>query len=494
MARVLPWRSLAFRLALSYGSMLVLTVAVVLAVFYVQIVGVLRNRLDQYATTQLKRLQDYAAVHGVSALHGEVDHLLRDGINTDTEIILLLTPEGKTIIGNADIVPARRLTQLGMRELTVQRMGRQVVGRVQAVLLPDGNYLVVGSDMQAQASIEDLFARASGLVVLIALLMAVVGAVSFRRLVDARASGIRSTMARVAAGDLAQRIPVQRQEKDEFALLSRDINSMLERLQQLMDGVRHVSNTIAHNLRTPMTRILLRLRAAEHAGEADQRATLRLVADEVAELGVVFDKLLAIAEVESGALRQAFTAVDVAALLVELHELYEPLVQEQGGSMALQLPAPEPRSPQSQQGPCLALGDTNLLASALANVVENAIKYGARDGAGPRIVLQARRVPAADDEAAARVEIVVQDDGSGVADADLPQLSQRFFSGAATATRHRFGPGVGAGCGASAWRATAVLQYAAGICGADSAAGSVAFIAQHLLRPALQRAQCGPCN
>ena len=431
MARVLPWRSLAFRLALSYGSMLVFTVAVVLAVFYVQIVGVLRNRLDQYATTQLKRLQDYAAVHGVSALHGEVDHLLRDGINTDTEIILLLTPEGKTIIGNADIVPARRLTQLGMRELTVQRMGRQVVGRVQAVLLPDGNYLVVGSDMQAQASIEDLFARASGLVVLIALLMAVVGAVSFRRLVDARASGIRSTMARVAAGDLAQRIPVPRQEKDEFALLSRDINSMLERLQQLMDGVRHVSNTIAHNLRTPMTRILLRLRAAEHAGEADQRATLRLVADEVAELGVVFDKLLAIAEVESGALRQAFTAVDVAALLVELHELYEPLVQEQGGSMALQLPAPELHDQQHQQqhaqGPCLALGDTNLLASVLANVVENAIKYGARDGAGPGIVLQARCVPATDDEAAARVEIVVQDDGPGVADADLPQLSQRFF-------------------------------------------------------------------
>ncbi|WP_312416864.1 HAMP domain-containing sensor histidine kinase [Comamonas sp.] len=423
MARVLPWRSLAFRLALSYGCMLVFTVAVVLAVFYLQIVGVLRNRLDQYATTQLKRLQDYAAMHGVSALHEQIDHLMRDGINTDTEIILLLTPEGHTIIGNADIVPARRLTQLGMRELTVQRMGRNVVGRVQAVLLPDGNYLVVGSDMRTQVSIEDLFARASSLVVLVALLMAVVGAISFRRLVDARALGIRSTMARVAAGDLAQRIPVQSQEKDEFALLSRDINSMLERLQQVMDGVRHVSNTIAHNLRTPMTRILLRLRAAEQAPEADQRATLRLVAEEVAELGVVFDKLLAIAEVESGALRQAFAAVDVAALLLELHELYEPVVQEEGGSMALQLPG-DPSD--GLHGPCVALGDTNLLASALANVVENAIKYGARDGVGPRIVLQARCLAAAGD-AAACVEILVQDDGLGVAEADLAQLSQRFF-------------------------------------------------------------------
>ncbi len=417
MARMRPWSSLAFRLALSYGAMLVFTVAVVLAVFYMQIVGVLRNRLDQYATTQLKRLQEYAQVHGVGALRDEVDHMLRDGINTDTEIILLLTPDGETIIGNAQIVPQRRLSQLGMRELTVQRQGRKVFGRVQAVELADGNYLVVGSDMQTQRDIEDLFARASGIVMLIALLMTVVGAISFRRVVDRRAADIRSTMAQVAAGDLAQRIPVQLQHKDEFALLSRDINAMLERVQQLMEGVRHVSNTIAHNLRTPMTRILLRLRVADQATDAELRPTLHAVADEVAELGVVFDKLLAIAEVESGALRQAFEAVDVAALLADLHELYEPLVQDAGGRMDLLV-----------QGQPLGLGDTNLLASALANVVENAIKYGTRNGVAPHIVLQARYLPAdASALAPQMVEIVVQDDGPGVAEADIAQLSQRFF-------------------------------------------------------------------
>lgn len=428
MTPVRPWSSLAFRLALSYGAMLVFTVAVVLAVFYIQIVGVLRNRLDQYATTQLKRLQEYAAVNGVGALRDEVDHMLRDGINTDTEIILLLSPEGQTLVGNAQITPARRLTQLGMRELKVLRDGRKVQGRVQAVELPDGNYLVVGSDMQAQQDVEDLFMRASAMVMAIALLMAVVGAISFRRLVDARAANIRSTMARVAAGDLAQRIPVQLQHKDEFALLSRDINSMLERVQQLMEGVRHVSNTIAHNLRTPMTRILLRLRAAETVTPAEQQTTLRLVADEVAELGVVFDKLLAIAEVESGALRQAFTAVDVATLLADMHELYEPLVQDQGGSLSLQV-----------QGQPMALGDANLLVSALANTLENAIKYGARDGVGPHIALQAQTVAAADGREPGGVEIAVLDDGPGVPDADLAQLSQRFFRA------HQQQPGTGLG-------------------------------------------------
>ena len=88
MSQIRPWSSLAFRLALSYGAMMVFTVAVVLAVFYIQIVGVLRNRLDLYANSQLKRLQEYSAIHGENALRGEIDHMLRDGINTDTEIIV----------------------------------------------------------------------------------------------------------------------------------------------------------------------------------------------------------------------------------------------------------------------------------------------------------------------------------------------------------------------------------------------------------------------
>src|SRR5256885_13250949 len=112
-------------------------------------------------------------------------------------------------------------------------------------------------------------------------------------------------MARVATGDLRQRIPVTRRD-DEFTLLNRDINTMLDRLELLMDGIRHVSNTIAHNLRTPLTRILLRLRNAQQATPEEKNETLALVAQEVAELGVVFDKLLQIAEVESGASRKNF--------------------------------------------------------------------------------------------------------------------------------------------------------------------------------------------
>src|SRR5256885_11836805 len=145
-------------------------------------------------------------------------------------------------------------------------------------------------------------------------------------------------------------------------LLNRDINTMLDRLELLMDGIRHVSNTIAHNLRTPLTRILLRLRNAQQATPEEKNETLALVAQEVAELGVVFDKLLQIAEVESGASRKNFAPVDLRALLVDVVEFYEPLVEDAGGVLRLDV-----------EGMPMALGDGDLLASAVANLVDNAI-------------------------------------------------------------------------------------------------------------------------
>jgi signal transduction histidine kinase len=254
---------------------------------------------------------------------------------------------------------------MGVRELTVKRNGRLMVGRVAVVEMPNGNLLAVGSDMQLQRDMEELFGQASLLAAVAACIMALIGAMVFRRVVDERAAAIRNTMSRVAAGDLRQRIPVD-QRGDEFTLLNRDINTMLDRLEQLMEGIRHVSNSIAHNLRTPLTRILLRLRNAQQASPEMQSATLALVAEEVAELGVVFEKLLQIAEVESGASRKSFAPVDLQALLVDVVDFYEPLVEDAGGILRLDV----------QQG-VQALGDGDLLASAVSNLVDNAIKYGA---------------------------------------------------------------------------------------------------------------------
>ncbi|MPM78294.1 putative sensor histidine kinase TcrY [bioreactor metagenome] len=188
-----------------------------------------------------------------------------------------------------------------------------------------------------------------------------------------------------------------------------------------MEGIRHVSNTIAHNLRTPLTRITLQLRNARGLAPEAQAATLARVAGEVEELGVVFDKLLQIAEVESGTSRAQFGPVDINALLVDVAEFYEPLVDENGGRLALDAqPALE------------VLGDGNLIASAVANLLDNAIKYGgAAEAQGPtlavRVALMARRAPMEDGQGAMGIEILVQDNGPGVDPSLIEKMTTRFF-------------------------------------------------------------------
>ena len=226
-----PWSSLAFRLALSFGALMVLTMTIVLAVFYVQTVGVVRVRLDKQAENHLRRLMEHSAKYGPGALESEILQTIRDGVNTDTEILILMDPEGEPIVSNAEVFPPRKLSIMGVRELTVKRNGRLIVGRVAVAEMPNGNLLAAGSDMQLQRDMEELFGKASLMAAIAACIMAVIGAMVFRRVVDERAAAIRNTMSRVAAGDLRQRIPVDRRN-DEFTLLNRDINAMLDRLEQ----------------------------------------------------------------------------------------------------------------------------------------------------------------------------------------------------------------------------------------------------------------------
>ena len=425
-----PWSSLAFRLGLSYGAIMVLTMSIVLAVFYVQTVGVVRVRLDKQAENHLRRLMEHSAKYGPGALESEILQTIRDGVNTDTEILILMDPDGEPIVSNAEVFPPRKLSIMGVRELAVKRSGRLVVGRVAVAEMPNGNLLAAGADMQLQRDMEELFGRASLMAAIAACIMAIIGALVFRRVVDERASAIRSTMSRVAAGDLRQRIPVD-QRNDEFTLLNRDINAMLDRLEQLMEGIRHVSNSIAHNLRTPLTRILLRLRNAQQASPQMQSATLALVAEEVAELGVVFEKLLQIAEVESGASRKSFAPVDLQALLVDVVDFYEPLIEDSGGALRLDV----------HQG-VQAFGDGDLLASAVANLVDNAIKYGASSAESKMgdVVLTAREAQESGLDSAWGVEVTVQDQGPGADPQTLEKMTTRFYR--AESDRQGYGLGL----------------------------------------------------
>lgn len=235
--------------------------------------------------------------------------------------------------------------------------------------------------------------------------MSIGGALLFRRELRQRLSGIQQIVTHIEAGDLSQRIPLLQQE-DEFSRLSRDINSMLDQQQRLMDGVRHISNTIAHNLRTPMTRILLRLRKSEQEGAQARDEALQFALQEMEELSVMFNKLLDLAEVESGTRRQSFSSISLNDVVADVLELYEPVAEEKSVRLTSVFDA-EP----------VTNGDRELLASAIANLVDNALKY-----AGENAAVEVRTTQDAHGAA-----IIVRDNGAGIPVTELPRIGTHFY-------------------------------------------------------------------
>ncbi|MES2025821.1 MAG: HAMP domain-containing sensor histidine kinase [Pseudomonadota bacterium] len=399
------WGSVAFRMAFNYSALLVLSMLVLLAIFYTQTVNVLQSRIDRHIASNSHRLESTFSEHGEAALAQQIKDILRDGVYSDTEIYLLVNPYGEKVIGNIPAIPHKYKNKEGMVEARIMRNGHEAIGRMYIQSLSDDSKLVVGSDINQQLEIERLFDRASLIAGLIGLLMSIVGALLFRRELRRRVSGIQQIVTHIEAGDLSQRIPIFQQE-DEFSRLSRDINSMLDQQQRLMDGVRHISNTIAHNLRTPMTRILLRLRKSEREGAQARDEALQFALQEIEELSVMFDKLLNLAEVESGTRRQIFTPVSLNEVVADVLEFYEPVAEEKSIHLSAIFEA-EP----------ITNGDRDLLASAIANLVDNALKY-----AGEAAIVEVRTA-----QDAHGTSITVRDNGIGIPAAELSRIGTHFY-------------------------------------------------------------------
>jgi signal transduction histidine kinase len=401
------WDTVAFRLALGYGLLAIGSMSVIAAAFYFGTVGVLARSTDAKLISISQRLADHYETRGGEALRQEVQQLLADGIEQDTEVYLLVAPDGRRVDGNIYGWSKAAAPPGSLTDLAVMRNGRSSLSRLLPQLLPDGSILVVGRDMQDQREIERLVWHALLLGGAPALLLAIGGALLFRRQLEQRVGAIRRTALEIEAGDLSRRIPISDVE-DEFARLNRDINSMLDRIEHLMDGVRHVSNAIAHDLRTPLGRIRSRLEEALHPGNstAQLAGTARFAIQQVDELIRMLDRLLQIAEAESGAHRQTFAPVALAAVVSDVVELYDATAEAEGIALVSEI-----------EGQPVTLGDKNLLTSALVNLTDNALKY-AGSGATVRVRATQHRDT---------VSMIVQDNGPGIPSAERARVVERFY-------------------------------------------------------------------
>lgn len=400
------WRSISFRLTLNYGLLAVCTTLVLLSFVFLQVIHVLHTQASRHVGATAQRLVLEFERRGREGLIESIEIALSDHIDADREIYLLVDSSGTKLVGNLEHVSPVWPLWGELSEVQVVREGVTTVGRLRMHTLPDGATLVVGYDMQEMNELKLLIGQVGLAAIVVAVLLIAFGTYVFRTELQLRLSNIRDTAVQIRSGHLKQRIPVDN-SNDEFSQLARDINSMMDRIQDLMLGVRHISDTIAHNLRTPLTRVLGYLRDAQRVGLSQEEvlATQQKAIREIESLNQLFAKLLQISEVEVGVRRQSFDEVDMSRICSDVIELYDAVIEEKNLTLDIDLGKSSWVS-----------GDADLLASAVANLLDNAIKH-----ARHHVTVSVKQTKAM------TVRVSIADDGAGVPEAMYGQLGQHFM-------------------------------------------------------------------
>ncbi len=397
------WSSISFRLTFNYGLLALFSILVLMAFIYLQVVGALHSQLQRQIASTTHRLVTDFETGGSDRLVRSLAFTLSDAVDSDRELYLLLNQNGEKVIGNLDAAPVSRLTEIAEAQVTSD--GVPVMGRFKVLPLSDGSTLIVGMDLADINRTISLIGQACLVTLFVALMLVIVGTFIFRRELDYRVSSIHRTATLISSGQLSSRIPLS-EIQDEFYHLSHEINDMLDRIEALMSGVRHVSDTIAHNLRTPLTRIISRLRTVQRPGHTaeDVLQATHFAVREVENLNQLFEKLLQISEIEAGVQRQKFHTCDFSAIAEDVIDLYSPFAEDLQRKLSL-----------SVDGNCQLFGDADLLASMLANLVDNALKY-TREHVW--VTLSASH---------AQLTVTVQDDGPGIPQEEYQNVGKHFY-------------------------------------------------------------------
>jgi signal transduction histidine kinase len=402
-------RSTSVRLALGYAVLFVVSSLLLVGLLWWRMAGYLERKTVAVIRADTQAITDDFRFEGVPGAIEMINERL--GQVADGSAVYLLADTGrKPIAGNLRSWPPGVDTKPGWYELPLFVDNRVRVMRIEEVSLPDGFHLLVGRDVRDQAEIRALIIDGLSWAAVSAVVLAAAGGVLVRRAVLRRVDIINRTTSAIVRGDLARRLPT-RGTTDELDQLSQTINSMLQQIQDLIEGIRNTSNAVAHDLRTPLAELRAQLEGMVLSG-ASREVMLDGVQKALADIDRVigiFNALLRLAEIDSGLRRSGFRRVDLAELATEVAELYGPLIEEKQASLMLDAPSG------------LAVqGDPYLLAQAVGNLVDNAVKYAPRHG------MISLRVSRSEN---GQIEIKVADDGPGIVDDEKTRVTQRFYRG-----------------------------------------------------------------
>jgi signal transduction histidine kinase len=413
-------RSLGFRIAALHAVLLIASGAALGGFFWWNTAGYISRQVDRSLHNDVALMNARFAEGGIGGIIRTIEQRLAEDTDEE-EIFLLVGPDGEPIAGNLDVWPTGVEVAGPWVEARISHDGTASTGRLHVMELGDGHILLVGRDVANRLRLRKLVGDAVLYGSALAVVLAALGGVLVQRVLQRRIDRVAVTAAAIGHGDLSRRVPLAGSD-DEFDQLARSFNGMLDRIGGLMDGVRQVSNAIAHDLRTPIARTRARLEESlrEAADDAELRTAMERGIAELDGIIAVFQAILRIAEIEAGARRSAFDAFDLSALLADAAELYGAVAEEKGVHLVAT----------PTEGLAM-VGDRDLVLQAVANLLDNAIKFTPPGGA---VTLAAARREGA-------VEIVVADTGPGIPESERARVTGRFYR--TEASRGTPGSGLG---------------------------------------------------
>ena len=401
-------RTSAFRLTLLYTAVFAASVLVLLGFLYWRTVALIDRQARDTIEAEIRGLAEQYDQRGLPGLV----ELIRQRaalVGNDDHVYLLTTPSLLPLAGNLERWPDEQ-TKNGWLSLSLSKMdeGRLMPHPVEArsFLLPGGFRLLVGRDVLERGKFRLIVLEAFAWSLAATLILGLIGGLLLSRRILGRVEQVAGTARRIMAGDLTQRL-TRNGSGDEFDRLAAILNGMLDRIERLMAGMRLATDSLAHDLRRPLTRLKARVELAllqPADAERDRRALADVLEQSDSAL-LLFESLLKIAMAESGAAVTELRPLDLAALTRDATELYEPLADDNG--ITIEVKADQP---------AMLYGQGELLAQSIANLLDNAVKYTPQGGRiGVAVTTQ-------DD----RVALTIADSGPGINAADRLRVLDRF--------------------------------------------------------------------
>jgi signal transduction histidine kinase len=399
------WKSTALRLALSFATLFMISFLAAGVAAYLVMKSDLAAHLDRQVSETFSGLEGLYESGDTADVIAAVDRLAQAAVDRD-RIYSILDQSGAALAGNIPAAPS----SAGWVDADSTSLGIQGRGRHYRIYSADvGQFrMIVGASSEASADVLSTAVLGFAWATLGVAALAIAGGTFIAHRAQKRIHAITSTMDAIAEGRLGARIALTHSD-DDLDQLGAQINAALERLERLIEGMRQVSADIAHDLKTPISRLYIDIEAAlEKAalGEPDADG-LREVLASAHKVNETFDALLRIAQIEAGARRSRFTQVDMSSVFETLFEAYAPVAEERGHSLSLALPSSRPP----------IFGDTQLLLQMMSNLVENAIGH-CPPGTPIRLEMLG---------GGSGVRLLISDGGHGIPAAERGRVFERLY-------------------------------------------------------------------